>query len=119
MAAEIHGLIYGFDNAYVARSLVEEILGIKVPIDGYVDSRTLFNVVAKNAGTLEKRLQIDVLSLRESHEKQELRSLAWISGKENVADGLTKELVRESHPLFKLLETCTVDLNPTGWITGG
>ena len=116
MAAEIHGLIYGYDNAFVTKSMIEEILGVSIPIDGYVDSRTLFNVVAKFASTTEKRLQIDVQSLREAQDRQELRSLAWVPGTENIADGLTKGIVKDSHPLWQLMKTNTINISPQGWI---
>ncbi len=118
MAAEVHGLIYGFDNAFVAKEMLREILGENLPIDGIVDSRTLFNVVAKNSSTLEKRLQIDVHSLRESHDRGELRYLAWAPGEENVADELTKTLVKEHHLLWKLMITNKIEVNPEGWIEG-
>ncbi len=57
-------------------------------------------------------------SLRESHDRGELRYLAWAPGEENVADGLTKTLVKEHHPLWKLMITNKIDVNPEGWIEG-
>lgn len=116
MAAEIHGLIYGFDNAYVVGEMLHEILEKKIPINGYVDSRTLFNVVAKSSATLEKRLQIDVHALREATENKELNTLSWIPGNENYADGLTKGIVSDNHPLWKLITSNKVQVNPSGWI---
>ena len=116
MAAEIHGFGYGVDNAFVARSMTEEILGKKIPIDCYVHSKTLFDVIAKHANTKEKRLQIDVFAIRESHKKQEIRKLAWIPGKDNVADGMTKGIVSDNHPLYKLIKTNKLDITPQGWV---
>ena len=116
MAAELHALIYGFDNAYMVQDIVSETLGRKIEIDAYVDSRTVFNVVAKNSATLEKRLQIDVNALRQSHSNGELRYLAWIPGFQNLADGLTKGLVGKTHPLWKALTTNRVSITPEGWV---
>lgn len=116
MAAELHALVYGFDQAFVVRAVLEELLGQSIQIDGYIDSRTVFNVVAKSSATLEKRLQIDAHALRESHEKGELRYLAWIPGKENIADGLTKELANENHALLQVMRTNKLHLNPNGWV---
>ena len=65
MAAEVHGLIYGFDEDYLARNMLEEVLRQKREIDGYIDSRTVFNVVAKNNSSLAKRRQIDLHALTE------------------------------------------------------
>ena len=59
MAAGLMALVHGFDNAYLAQHMLQEILNKKVPIDGYVHSRTVFKLVAKASATLEKRLQIN------------------------------------------------------------
>lgn len=59
-------------------------------MDDLVDSRTLFRVVAKVAGTTETRLQIDIDSVRESYERGDLSRINWIPGKRNPADTLTK-----------------------------
>lgn len=67
MAAELLGLVYGFDNAFMVKSILDQILGQAVPIDAYLDSRTVFKVVAKKGSTLEKLLQIDVNAIRVSH----------------------------------------------------
>lgn len=105
MAAEIHALFYGFDNAYMAKDMVSEVLGRTIPVDGYIDSRTLLNKVGKEAKTLEKRLQIGVSALRESHELGEFRSLAWIPSKQNIADAMTKACKWKFHSLWDTMKT--------------
>jgi len=115
MGSEIHGLLYGFDAAFVAEEILEGILGRTIHIDCFVDSNTLFNLISKTAPILEKRLQIDVYAIRESHERGELRTLSWIPGKQNVADGLTKGLVSMEHPLRKLMTSNEISINAEGW----
>ena len=104
MAAELHALLYGFDNSYMAQSMLQDVLGQEICIDAYVDSQTVFYVVAKHSSTLEKRLRIDVHALRQSYATGELRYMTWIPGIENIADDLTKGLITESHPLWNLLK---------------
>ena len=117
LAAELHALIYGFDQAYLAQHIIQTILCRDIPLDAYVDSRTVFNIVAKSSPTLEKRLQIDVHALRQSHEKGELRYLAWIPGKQNCADALTRHsTVDSNHSLWTLITTNKIHLTPQGWI---
>ena len=87
-------------------------------MDVYLDSRTVFNIIAKDGTTLEKRLQIDAHALRESYARGELRSIAWIPGTENVADGLTKGLIGSSHPLWKLIVSNKLCVAPLGWVGG-
>ena len=47
--AEVFALVYGFDQAYVIKHTIEKILDKQVPIDGLIDSRTVYNTVAKEA----------------------------------------------------------------------
>jgi hypothetical protein len=119
MAAELHALVYGFDHAFMVKTISEEILGRVVHIDAYIDSRTVFNTVARLGSTLEKRLQIDIHALRQSHHRGELRSLSWIPSHQNVADALTKTLPGKEHALYKLMQSNRLDVNPEGWVQYG
>lgn len=119
MAAEIHALMYGFDRAFITKTILEEILGRTIEIDGYVDSKTLLDVVAKSAATLEKRLQIDVHALRESHEKGELRQLSHIPGFQNYSDALTKGIISKLHSIWNLLKSNKLDIDIEGWARKG
>lgn len=116
MAAELHSLIYGFDQAFVTGDMLQELLGRKVHIDAYVDSRTVFNVVAKTAATLKKRIQLDVHALRESHTNGELRNIEWIPGTQKVSDGLTKGIINSDHPLWQLMVSNKLRIKATGWV---
>lgn len=58
MARELHELVLGFDHAFAIFDLLAKILGRKIEIEALVDSKTVFDVVAKNGRTQEKRLQI-------------------------------------------------------------
>ena len=116
MAAELLSLVTGFDQAYTVRHIMEEILGRKLDLDAYVDSRTTFNCVAKSASTLEKRLQIDVASLREAYTRGEIKNFGWVPGSMNPADGLTKRVIlADKHPLIRLMIENKIDINPKGW----
>lgn len=89
----------------------------RIAIDAYVDSRAVFNVVAKGGKNMENRLQIDVADLRESHAKGELNNLAWIPGTQNPADGMTKVLVSNNHPLIQLIRSNRLNSTPQGWVS--
>ena len=114
-AAEIHGLLYGFDSAFVIKTLLEEILGRKIYFDGYMDSQTLLNVVSNYSSTLEKLLQIDVNSIRQSQDNVELRKLGWIPRTSTYSDGLNKMMIKKSHPLWTLLNSNTLKVSEKGW----
>ena len=117
MAAELLGLSTGFDESFCVKHLIEEMLGITIPLDVYIDSRTTFNCVAKNSGTTEKRLQIDAASIRQAISRGEINTISWISGKENPAGGLTRAtLLHDDHPLVKRMMTNKIDVQGEGWM---
>lgn len=116
MAAEILSLVMGYDEAFMVKNSLEAILKREIQLDIYIDSRTTFNCVAKHAATLEKRLQIDVSALRESHMRGEIRTIGWIPGSQNPADGLTREkILTRDHPLINLMRTNSIKFDATGW----
>lgn len=88
MASEIHALVLGFDHAYVIRDMVAEILQRYIQLKAFVDSKTVFDVLAKQGKTCEKLLQIDIHALRESYDRGELTRVCWIPGATNPADAL-------------------------------
>jgi hypothetical protein len=69
VAAGLHGLIIGFDNALLVAEMVNNKLEREVVIDGMLSIKTLFDTVTKLSNTLEKRLKIDAFAIQESHLK--------------------------------------------------
>jgi hypothetical protein len=116
MAAELHGLVMGFDHAFMVASILQDILQREIAIDGYIDSKTVFDTVTRLASTMEKRLQIDVAGLQESHMKGELRSLYWIPSEQNYSDPLTKESYQKESALRRLMCTNRIQVTPSGWV---
>lgn len=66
IAAELFALVLGFNKAYFVRDLVEELTGRLMSIDALIDSKKVFDVIANACRHREKRLQIDIRSLREN-----------------------------------------------------
>jgi len=117
MGAELLALAHGFDQVCGVKQTLEQALNRSIPLDVYVDSRTVFNTVAKTAPTLEKRLQIDAFALRQAQNRGDFRRLGWIEGNSNPTDGLTrKDPLPDPHPLIVLMETNTLKICASGWI---
>jgi hypothetical protein len=49
-----------------------------VPLILCTDSRSLYDCLVKLGTTNEKRLMIDIMSLRQSYEKREIAEVRWI-----------------------------------------
>lgn len=104
MASELQALVLGFDYSLIVRSLLEEMLRRAVPLEDYLYIKTVFDVVDKDGSTTEKRLQIDVLSLRESYARGEVTTLGWVPGNLNAADSVNKTMTKASTPLWSLMK---------------
>ena len=76
--------------------MLEEVLERHVDLDGYVDSKELFNVESKYTTTLEKRLKIDVHTMRKSQNNGQLPRVGRIPTYNNCADGLTLYLIKKA-----------------------
>lgn len=68
MAAELFSFVLGFDYAFVVQDLLMDMTGRHFPLEALVDSKTVFDIVAKQSQTTEKRLQIDAMALRQSYD---------------------------------------------------
>lgn len=115
MAAELFGLVLGFDYTYVVCELIEDITGRRFAIEALVDSKTAFGVVAKQSQTSERPLQIDALALRESYDNCDFENMGWIPGERNAANPLTKLKISLLSPLFLILTTNKFTCKLCGW----
>lgn len=98
LAAELHARTLGLDYAFVVKALIEEILGRAITVEALIYSKTIFNVIAKDASTQEGRLQNDVLALREFQVLGELARIGWSHGPTNRANALKNAYFRRYTP---------------------
>lgn len=68
MAEKLFAPILGFANAYVIRDLSKQLTVICMALDALIDSKTVFDLIAKRSKSSEKRLQIYFLSLWENYD---------------------------------------------------
>ena len=103
LASEIYAMIHGVDMGIAIESTVNIIaikLGIsKIPIIVCTDLFSL-ECLVKLGTTKEKRLIIDIMSLRQLYEQRELFEIRWIHGQDNPADVITKDNANRALQLF-------------------
>jgi hypothetical protein len=94
LASEIYAMIHGVDMGIATSTTLDMItakLGIPgIPLIVCTDSFSLYECLVKLGTTKEKRLMIDIMSLRQSYERRELFEIRWIHGQDNPADAMTK-----------------------------
>jgi hypothetical protein len=91
LAAEAIAFAEGFDQGYAFKYNMKELLGTNVPLTIMTDYKTLFDVITKASYTREKRILIDLASVREVYRRFYIDDIGLIDSEENLADGFTKE----------------------------
>ena len=117
LASELYAMVNGFDMAASLKATIEGILHAPVPLITCTDSKSLYDCLVKLGTTNEKRLMIDVMSLRQSYERREIAEVKWIDGKSNPADAMTKS--KPCAALRQLVDTNRIELNEMEWVERG
>jgi hypothetical protein len=107
MAGEMLAFENGFDNAFILRHDLENMLGQPVPLVMYADLQALFNVLTRSKTTTEGRLMVDVAAARQAYHNSIISNIGLIKSCYNPADGLTK--VGCNPALAHLLRTHSID----------
>ena len=94
LAAETLSLVEGLDTAFYLGHLVSEILcNTKknvVPIDCYIDNKSLYDNIHSTKMVAEKRLRIDIASIKQMIQREEISQVIWVDTSHQISDCLTK-----------------------------
>ncbi len=110
-------MAYGFDSACVLKDTLDKIFNKDekgIPLIICIDSFSLYECLVKLGTTREKRLMIDLMSIRQAYERREIAEVRWIQGDKNPADAMTKH--KGNKALDKIIETNKVDIEASGWV---
>lgn len=115
LGGETYAFADGMDFALALKSDIKEMTGRAFKARLFTDSKSLFDVITKNTSTTEKRLMIDIRSMREAYERLEISDVRWIKSASNPADEvLTK--VKDNIVLNAILEEGVVRHPTEQWV---
>lgn len=102
-AGETLALADAFDTAIVLQHDIELILKRTVPILLLTDSQSLFAVLTTYSHTAERRLMLDLETLREAYTSKVIAKIGLIASERNAADAMTK--LKANPSLWHLFST--------------
>lgn len=118
LASELYAMAGGVDVAISLNATLKMVamrLGLgEIPSVICTDSLSLYECIVKLGTTKEKRLMIDIMSIRQSYERRELSEVRWIDGDSNPADAMTKSNCNKA--LEQLVDTNTLKVKVQGWV---
>ena len=90
-------------------------LGKRIAVLIFTDSKSLFDTTTKISTVAEKILLIDIARIQESHSTGDLTNFAHILPNFNIYDALTKE-DKDDNLFCHLLETVKINHPVNQWI---
>lgn len=112
--SEVMAFADGFDMAFAIRHDLQLMLSQSINILMFTDSLSLFDVLTKATVTTEKRLMIDLKTVKDSYKCQEIENICHVRSEFNPADALTK--VKRNLLLEQFLETNKLDHPVEQWV---
>jgi hypothetical protein len=106
LAAELYASAHAYDVGVAVKHSLDSMLGQNIDIILFTDSLTLFDCLITWCKTSERRLQIDIVVLRQSIASKELTNVVWTRTAFNPSNGLTRPRVCDF--LEALLRTHTL-----------
>ena len=100
LAAETLASADGADAALFLARMIQQFLSSEVKVECYTDSRSLFESAGSTKIVSDRRLRVEISTIREMIQKEEI-NLQWIDGKYQLSNVLTK---KGASP-FSLIET--------------
>ena len=91
LAAETLALVDCLDTALYLASIIKEVLSLKcLPVDCYTENKLHYENFLSTKLVAEKRLRIDIASVKQMIDRNEVKSINWLTADTQLADSLTK-----------------------------
>ena len=113
LAAKLYDIIHDFDIELVIKTTLERMLK-NTSLILCTNSKFLYDCLVRLEITQEKRLMIDVMSLRQSYERREIIEMKWIHDHNNLVDVMIKS--KTSSILRTVIDTNRINLDTTEWV---
>ena len=109
LAAETLALVEAVDMAFYLGCILSDILyngskTLEIPIQCYVDNKSLWDNIHSTKNVSEKRLRIDLGSLKEMLEHKDISEIKWVETSHQLSDCFTKKGV-SCNKLLEILES--------------
>lgn len=114
MGGETCALLDAFDAAFAVSADLKMALGRELYIAMFTDSKQLFDALVRGKRTTERRLMIEIHSVRQSYQSFEISRIGLVRGTDNPADGVSK--IGHNGALDRLLDTQMDNTDVIEWI---
>ncbi len=75
LVVELYAMIHDFDVDSVLKAILTKMFDVLIFLTLVTDSKSLYDCLIRLGITVEKRLMIDVMTLRQSYERREITEM--------------------------------------------
>ena len=90
IAAEALSLQEGLEDAIYLRQILLDLLSVVIPIEAYVDNKSVVEAIHSTKLVDDKRLRLDMGAIKESLQRGEVQRVSWCPGAAQLANCMTK-----------------------------
>jgi hypothetical protein len=114
LTIELFAMIHDLDVDSVLKAILTKMLGILISLILVIDSKSLYDCLVRLEITVEKRLMMNVMTLRQSYERREITEIKWIHESNNSVDSMTK--IKSFSALKTVIDINQINLDTTEWV---
>jgi hypothetical protein len=114
LAIELFAMIHDFDVDSVLKVTLTKMIDTLVSLILIIDSKSLYDCLIWLNITVEKRLTIDVMILRQCYERREIIEMKWVHETNNSVDSMTK--IKSLLALRTMIDINQINLNIIEWV---
>jgi hypothetical protein len=116
LTIELFAMIHDFDVDSMLKIILIKMLSLKISISliFVIDSKFLYDCFVRLKITVEKRLMMNVMILRQSYERREITEIKWIHESNNSVDSMTKS--KSFSALKTIIDINRINLDTIEWV---
>ena len=110
LCAETISMVNALEDALLCKNIFHEISQLSVPIYAFSDNKSLVETVYSTKIQQDKRLMVEIASLRSLIENSDVEELKWVPTDVQLADSLTKICPSAGEKLAKSIQNGIIPL---------
>jgi hypothetical protein len=116
LTIELFAMIHDFDVDSVLKVILIKMLFLKTSTSLIlvIDTKFLYDCLVRVEITVEKRLMMNVMTLRQSYERREITEIKWIHESNNSVDSMTKS--KSFSALKTIIDINRINLDTIEWV---
>jgi hypothetical protein len=114
LTIELFAIIHDLNVDSILKTILTKMLDVFISLILAIDSKFLYDCFVRLEITVEKRLMMNVMILKQSYERREITEIKWIHESNNSVDSMTKS--KSFSALKTIIDINRINLDTIEWV---